>query len=59
MSPVAKFHHVLEHGFVIHWLYGYQMSLSQSDLSILHESIVYCNIILSCKIVDSDRLKDI
>ena len=37
----------------------YQMSLSQSESTILHESIILMNIILSWKIVDSDWLREI
>ena len=40
-------------------IYFYQMSLSQSESTILHERIILMNIILSCKIVDSDWLREI
>ena len=43
VSPVAKLHYVLGRGFMIQRviLIFYQMSLSQSESTILHESIIY------------------
>ena len=42
ISPVAKFNHVLGRGFMIHRVNidFYQMVLSQSESSILHERII-------------------
>ena len=43
ISPVAKFHHVLGRGFMIRStgdIDFYQMSLGQSESTILHESII-------------------
>ena len=41
ISPVAKFHHVLGCGFMMQWVMVFfiQISLSQSESTILHESI--------------------
>ena len=43
ISPVAKFHHVLGRGVMIQRviLIFVQMSHSQSELTILHESMIY------------------
>ena len=48
ISPVANSHHVLGRGFMIQhdsWFDFYQMSLSQSESTILHESIIFINIL--------------
>ena len=43
ISPVAKFHHVLGRGFYnsAEDIDIYQMPLTQSESTILHESIIY------------------
>ena len=40
ISPVANFHYVLGRGFMGHIIF-YQMSLSQLESTILHESILF------------------
>ena len=40
ISPIATFHHVLGRGFVIPRFDFYQMSPSQAESTILHESII-------------------
>ena len=67
ISPVVKQYHPLPFSITCYraWIHDsvgdidfYQKSLSQSESTILHESIIFDNIILSCKIVDSDWLID-